>query len=387
MKLDVLIENGTVVDPSQGWHSIKSLGIKNGKFVTIPLNYNVEAEHYINATGCFVSPGFIDYHTHIFGAGSNLSINPDMLFATGVTAAVDAGSSGSSNFEAFHKSVIQHTNIKIKAYINAYSGGQLDFILPEIYDSSLFNPEKLETLFNFYSDTILGIKVRIEEFIVGNRSKEVLLDTIKLAESIGENVPVYVHTTNPTCDIEDIVKILRKGDVYGHCFNGKGQHILDDNDKIRACIIEAREKGIIFDAANGRNNYSNYVGENAIKQGFIPDIISSDVTREKYNYGNYARSLPFVMSKYLSMGLSLDDVIERVTVNPANMMKMNGQIGTLKSGAFGDVVIYKVIEGKVIHRDWASEPYLGHHLLIPQMTICNGEIVYCQEDFNLELVN
>jgi dihydroorotase len=381
MKLDVLIKNGHVIDTTQNIDEIRDIGIEGGKIIDIA-NETLDAEKIVNAKGCYVFPGLIDFHTHLFHTGSGLAVRPELVLSTGVTAAVDAGTSGCSNYEAFYKSVILNTSVKIKSFVNVYSGGQLDFNMIEDYNPKLFNEKSIRRLKEKYKNEILGLKIRIGKEVVGDLGIEPLQSTIELAERIGD-LAVCVHTTNSPCKASEIVKMLRKGDIYCHAYNGRENNIIDENGKVYEEIKKARERGVIFDVANGRNNYCHDVAVAAIKDNFLPDIISSDITSGKYNYGNYARSLTFIMSKYVTMNIDMKEIIKAVTETPAKVMGMENQIGTLKAGAYGDVSIFKLIDQDVIHKDYKSEIFMGNKLLIPQMTLSNGEIVYCQENFNL----
>lgn len=381
MKLDILIKNGHVVDTAQGIDEVKDIGIYRGRIVDI-INNTLEADKIVNAEGCYVFPGLIDFHTHLFYTGSGIGVKPDLLLANGVTSAVDAGTTGCANYEAFYQSVISSSTVKIRSFVNAYSGGQMDFNISEDFNPDLFNENSIRNLKEKYKDEILGLKIRIGKEIVGDLGIEPLKEAIALAERVG-GLSICVHVTNPPCKASEIAKLLRKGDIFCHVYNGKDNNIIDENGKVYEEVKEARKRGVIFDAANGKSNYCNNVAKLAIKDGFLPDIISSDITSEKHNYDNYGRSLSFILSKYLSMDIDMKEVIKTVTETPAKLMGMENEMGTLKPDAYGDVAIFRLIDKKVIHKDHKSDVFEGNKLLIPQMTLSNGRIVYCQEDFNL----
>lgn len=381
MKLDILIKNGHVVDTTQGIDEVKDIGIYRGRIVDIT-NNTLELDKIVNAEGCYVFPGLIDFHTHLFYTGSGIAIKPDLLLSNGITSAVDAGTSGYANYEAFHQSVISNSTVKIRSFMNVYSGGQMGFNISEDFNPELFNENRIKDLKEKYKDEILGLKIRLGKEIVGDLGIEPLKAAIALAERVG-GLSICIHTTNPPCKAGEIAKLLRKGDVYCHVYNGKENNIINENGKVYEEIKEARKRGVIFDAANGKSNYCNNVAAKAIKDNFLPDIISSDITSEKYNYGNHGRSLSFILSKYLSMNIDMKEIIKTVTEIPAKLMGMENEIGTLKPNAYGDVAIFKLIDRKVIHKDHKSDVFVGNKLLIPQMTVSNGKIVYCQEDFNL----
>ena len=158
--------------------------------------------------------------------------------------------------------------------------------------------------------------------------------------------------------------------------------IVNEHGKVWRGVREARERGVIFDAANGRNNFSFRVALPAIADGFLPDIISTDVTKEKLFAPPFVKNLPSLMAKYRMMGVELTDIVRMVTENPARAMKMEGQIGTLAEGASGDITILKEIPKQVVYRDSLGQDMTGDSLFVTQMTVCDGEIMYSAGDFH-----
>lgn len=384
MKVDYIIKNGRVIDPSQNLDSVQDIYIKNSRIVS--KNETVECEHIIDAEGCIVTPGWIDFHTHLFREGSNICINPDMMISQGTTAAVDAGSAGSATYEAFYKSVIAQSMIRVKAFLTLYSGGQLDPKLLEDFNPDLYNLDKIERIAERHHDDLLGFKIRISRGVVpDNKGMDYLKAVVDLAniigEKVGRNLRVCVHTTNSPISAGELASALRKGDIFCHCFQGAGNTIVLDDGSIDPGILEARKRGVIFDSANGKGNFGVRTGEKALKAGFKPDIISTDLTVDKFNMPPYCKNLPTLISKYLTMGMTLDDIIRCVTETPAKIMGLEGKIGTLKDGAFANVTIVKSKQVKITHKDFKEDEIVGDVLLVPQMTIIDGEIQYCQTDF------
>lgn len=380
-KIDTIILNGHVLDTTQNINKIMNIGIDNGKIVDVSKK-QADAVQIIDAEGCLVLSGLIDFHIHAFGDGSGWGIaRPDLLFSTGVTAAVDAGSAGCVNYEALHRTAIQPSLLKMKTFLNVYSGGTLDINFDEILDPEKFNKKLICKTIEKHKDEILGLKIRIPRNITRNFGIEPFKKAIGLADEIG--LPICVHVTDPPCTQEEIVNMLRSGDIVCHVFHGRGETILNENGKILSAVKEARKRGIIFDAAHGNTNYSFYVIKQALSEGFYPDIISTDMCRDKLNISNRTKSLAQAMSLYLNLGMGLSDIIKAVTETPARLMGMKDQIGALKPGFDADVSIFKIKETAVIFKDYNNETSRGKKMFIPQMTICDGEIVFCQQDFNL----
>ncbi len=379
MKYDILIKNGHVVDTNHNINAICDIGIIDGKIVSIKTEESLDSNKIIDASGCFVFPGLIDFHGHFNFDGSYIGAIPSLLAASGVTYIVDAGSCGCYNFPSFYKNVIIHSSIRIKAFLSCYSMGLGGGSIYENFDGIPFDKKIIPLIKANLADIILGLKIRCSIPLVKNLAP--LKQAIEIAEELG--IAVCVHTTNPPCSILEIANLLRKGDIFCHVYHNKGDTILDENGIVKEGIWEARERGVIFDVANGNNHFSNQVCLKSLKQGFYPDVISTDMTNDKLYYGLKARSLPFVMSKFISLGMSLFDVVRCVTEIPASIMGMEGQIGTLSPGAFADVAIMSLIDKNFPIMDSMGDIYKGNKMLIPQMTIINGGIAYCQENFNL----
>jgi len=376
-KVDTLIRNGHVVDPSQNVDRQMDIGIQNG--VIVPVEPGDEGLRNIDASGLYVTPGLIDFHTHVFHTGSATSVNPVFMAATGVTSTVDAGTAGYANFRAFFDSVIIPSPVRVKSYLNVWGGGQTDTNIQEKFEPSEYRPQQIARIVDAYRDNILGLKIRYSKGIAS--SIDSLKETIRIARN--SNIRVCIHTTNPPTPLDEVAGLLEKDDIYCHMYQGMGDEtILDTSSgKIRGSILKARERGVIFDSANGRANFSFAVAIPAMKQGFHPDIISTDWTIDKLNYSPHAKNLPYVMAKFLKFGMSFNEVIRAVTQSPARLMGMEGKIGTLRAEAYGDIAVFKKIQHKVIQQDFSGATFETDELLIPQMTVIGGDIVFCQGDF------
>lgn len=387
MKADFMIRGGRVMDPSAGTDEIRDVVIRNTKIVDAQ-GEAVECDHVIDASGCIVAPGLIDFHTHIFYEGSGSSIRSDLMIAQGTTAAVDAGSAGTATYEAFYKTVVAQSTVRIKSFLTTYSGGQLDFKLCEDFNPELINFDRLERVIDKYRDNILGLKIRLSKGVVpDDKGLEYLKRIVALAEELdqklGTSLRVCVHTTNAPITAGELADCLRPGDIFCHCYQGMGNTIVTEDGGILPQILEARKRGVIFDAANGRGNFGVEIAKRALAAGFLPDIISSDLTIDKLNIPPYTKNLPAVMAKYITMGMDLMDVLKAVTATPARIMGLEGKIGTLKPGADADLVILKEIPKTFVQKDFKDEELVSTALFVPQLTMCAGEIDFCQADFFL----
>ena len=373
----LLIKNGFVIDTVQNLNGIHNIKISDGYIVED--NSNDVDSVIIDATNCYVFPGLIDFHTHLYN-GSAFGINPDLLLACGVTTAVDAGSSGWINFENFFSKTVLQKMIHLRAFVNVSGVGMPGAGIDEPLDVSAINWNRLESLFEKYKGILVGLKIRISKSIVKEQGLNPLINTFEFAHK--RKIRVCVHVTDPIAPFEKILPLFQEGDIFCHVFQGDGYTLLDDQSNVINEAWAARKRGVLFDACNGKTNFSYKIAKEALKQGFIPDIISSDQTTANFNLPQYVKCLPYVMSKYISMGMDLKDIIKATTEVPAKILGMEGKIGTLSSGANGDVTICKLINKKVCYKDAQGILHYGNQVLVPVMTILQGNIVYCNPAFN-----
>ena len=264
---------------------------------------------------------------------------------------------------------------------SSHAGGQLDPKLLEDFNPKLYNFDKIERIVEKHTDDLLGFKVRISRGVVPDDKgmdylKAVVDAANKIGEKVGRHLRVCVHTTNSPMSAGELASALRAGDIFCHCFQGAGNTIVLEDGSIDAGIIEARKRGVIFDSANGKGNFGVRTAEKALAAGFNPDISSTDWTVDKFNMPPYCKNLPTLLSKYVTLGMKLTDIVRCVTETPAKIMGLEGKIGTLKVGAFANVTIVKSKQIKITHRDFKDDELVGDILLVPQMTLIDGEIQY-----------
>lgn len=384
MNADYAIRNGRVIDPARGLDGAGNVCIKGSRIVAEEDCGGADCA--IDAAGCLVLPGLIDFHTHLFSAGSGIGLRPDLMIAHGVTGAVDAGTAGAANFEAFYQTAVVPSAVRIKGFLTVYSGGQLDQKLVEDFNPELYNIERMERVIDRRRSSILGLKIRIGKGVVPDgKAIEYLKAAVALAEELGARLgaalSVCVHPTNSQAPAGELAACLRPGDVFCHCYHGQKNGIVLANGEIDPGILKARERGVMFDAANGRSNFSLKTARSAMAKGFLPDIISTDLTASSFNKPPCAKNLPAVLSKYLALGMGLADVARAATETPARLMRLKGEIGTLAPGAQADVSIFKLEKSDAVHKDWEGAELAVHELLVPKMTICRGEVLYCAADF------
>ena len=370
---DHILKNGKLTDKANGYQdTCLDIAVKDGVIVKIAPSIEGESKNVIDLGGLTVTPGLIDYHAHFFSGGTNTSLEYSVYVPTGVTYAVDAGSAGPSNVESFIRILTERERRHAGIFINVSSEG-LSCLgdHPENIHPKYYNEARIVQLCRRYPELICGIKVRISEEIceISNTSS---FDALRAAVAVGESagLRVSVHMPNFQGDISELIDILRPGDVFCHVFTP--QKGIQDGDGVSKEIFRGREKGIIFESACGKGHLGHPIAQKAIAAGFLPDIISGDLTRN--TFGNKpAVSLPFLMTRFIAMGMSFADVLETVTTIPAALIGKAGQIGALKEGAVADIAVFKMEDKEMTFYDAQNVPLTGKQLLVPAATMMEGE--------------
>ncbi|MEG1857674.1 MAG: amidohydrolase family protein, partial [Pseudoflavonifractor sp.] len=294
---------------------------------------------------------------------------------------IDAGTAGWANYDAFHNTVIANSLCRVHSAVGYNSSGQVELGYLEDYNRTQIRPDRIRRLLEKYPGEVVGIKMRFQKEVVGEDGLHYLEELITVAEEVG--CPVVVHTTNPPVHGGAIASLLRKGDIYCHCYQGKGLTILDENGAVRPEVLAARKRGVLFDAANGTSNFSFAVARAAMQDGFYPDLIGADNAINSFGLALYATNLPFVLSKYLSLGMGLMDVLACATSAPAKFLGRT-DIGTLHPGALADLAIFSMSNRETSFWDsvkTAETEVIGHEMLVPRMTWLGGQVVFRSNDF------
>ncbi|WZL73059.1 metallo-dependent hydrolase [Clostridiaceae bacterium 35-E11] len=376
--MDIIIRNGRVIDPYNKLDQICDVVINNGKIKGVGYFDDLECEKEIDAKGCIVTPGLIDYHVHIYPL-TEIGIPAEVTcFSSGVTTVVDAGSCGCANYE-YYRGFINSSKLRIKCYLNVCSAGLVTSSYHENVNPEYFNRKKIKRLFEKYRGELISLKVRLSKDVVGDLGIEPLKETVKLAEEI--DVKVVVHSTNSPVTMTELVNCLRKGDVVTHAYHNIGHSIINENGKVYDEIKAARQRGVIFDVANARFHFAFKVADAAIKDGFLPDVISTDLTVKSLYKKPQIFNMMFLLSKYLNMGLSMNEIIERCTSAPARIIGMEGEIGCLSPRSCADIAVLKIIEKEELFEDWEGGKIIGKKLLRTMLTVREGEIVYRDIEF------
>ena len=375
MTYDLLIKGGTLVDPAEGLSGVRDVAFAEGRVAAVGEDLDKgDAREVIDATGCVVTPGLIDIHVHVFAGVSHFGIEPDpTCLARGATTVVDAGSAGADIFPGFRKYVIDVSETRILAQMNISSQGMLtaeigEFEIPEYADVG-----KACRMIEQHRDIVLGVKVRLtRNSIVSERSGMLPLHRAREAADAA-GLPIMVHPQDAWCDsIDDILKVMKGGDILTHCFHDFPCGILDGEGHVRDSVLDAIERGVVFDVGHGAGSFSWEIVEAAMSQDVLPNTISSDL--HIYNVNGPVYDLASVVTKFLHLGLSMEEAISRVTSVPSEVIGMKGEVGTLAKGAFGDAVVFELREGAFRLEDSRGEVRTGRRNLVPVAVIKGGRV-------------
>jgi dihydroorotase len=373
---DLLIRNGHVIDAKNHISGVRDVAIRGGKIAAVENHIDpAKALKTVDAKGLYVTPGLIDIHVHVYAstgeahsyAGDN-SVWPDgFTLRNGVTTVADAGSSGYKSFEDFKEHIIDRSKTRVLAFLNIVGAGMRG---PKYEDNLAdMQPQPAAEMAKRHKGLIIGIKTAHyagpEWTPVENAVKAGTLANIPVMVDFGTD-----HPERPLAVL--VTKKLRPGDIYTHCYSGL-RHELDASGKVNPGMWAGRKRGVIFDVGHGGGSFAWRVAAPAIKQGFLPDSISTDLHISSMNAG--MKDMLNVMDKFLALGLSVDDVIVRSTWNPAKEIHQD-ELGNLSVGAPADVAVLRLERGHFGFTDMYGARMDGTQKLNCEMTVKNGKVVY-----------
>ncbi len=373
MTYDLVLTGGRVLDPAQKLDTRADVAFAGGKVAAIGPDLARQARATRDVTGKLVTPGLIDLHTHVYWGGTSLGVDPEMLARrSACTTLVDAGSAGPGNFPGFRKHIIEPSPVRILPYINISFAGIFAFakavMVGENSDIRLVDPVECVRVARQHMDLIVGIKVRVggvASFGTGIAAMDIALAA---ADELG--VPIMAHLDRPPPSSREVLTRLRRGDVLTHCFRPfPGGPAMGDGS-LREEVLEARERGIIFDIGHGGGSFGFRTARAALAAGFEPDVISSDAHELSINGPAFDQLV--TMSKMLCLGMSLEAVIKASTAAPAAALR-RPELGSLKAGGIGDVSVLSLEKGAYDYVDVVGETFRGEQRLFPAGMVIAGK--------------
>jgi dihydroorotase len=379
-KFDLVIKSGDVIDPSQSLRGKRDIGIRWGLIEAIEDEIPAaRAAKTIDASGKLVMPGLVDLHCHVYPYGSAIGIPADELVQfQGTTTVVSAGDAGVNNLAALRRFIVAQSRTRIYAFVHIANNGLSAFPVAELYNIDNAQVEACAMALAENPDFLIGVKVRMSENVIFKHGIEPLKRGIQACEMCGWPARMMVHIGGVETRelMSDILDLLRPGDILTHAYSGAPNmsgaftNIVQDG-KLLPAALAAKQRGVLFDVGHGGGSFDFTVAEIAIPAGCTPDTISSDI----HVFSGNSPGIPFlpnVMSKFLAMGSSLEQVVAMATSVPARIINRTPKIGTLQRGAPGDVAIMDLIEGPVTFVDTRNNRRDGNLQLKPVQTVVNG---------------
>jgi dihydroorotase len=369
----LLLTGGRIIDPANGRDEMVDIAFIDGKVAAIGCDLPRIGAATVDVKGKLVVPGLVDLHTHVYWGGTSLGVDAAAVAGTGgTTTFIDAGSSGPGNFHGFRRHVIEASPVRILPIINVSHAGIFAFsatvMVGECADLRLLDPRDCVRVVNANRDLIVGVKVRVGRTAGGNSGIAPLDIAIEVAEEVG--LPVMAHLDHPPPSRLEVLSRLRRGDIITHCFRPFPNAPVAPDGAVREEVAAARERGVVFDIGHGGGSFGFRTAEAMIAAGFLPDVISSDVHQLSINGPAFDQIT--TMSKLLSLGMPLADVIRAGTVAPARAVRRT-DLGHFTPGAAGDATIIDLAEGAFTYRDVLGETREGRLRLSASGLVVGGK--------------
>ena len=393
---DLLLKGGEVIDPAQGLRGVRDVALSDGKVADVAADISADlAEETVDVSGKIVTPGLIDIHGHYYQHVVHFATSADeVCLPNCVTTTVDAVSSGWMHFDGFKEYIVKREKTRLMALVNlsalgmfgmrreggfgptiSIGGGPRTLLSPDtVGEMQDLRYAQVEETFRCIQDNpnvALGVKIRLD---ADNGGVGTVLPALERARRVADMMGSFmmVHVARVPIPLGKVFEYLRPGDIVSHIFHGAENNVLDGQGQVRSEAREAKSRGILLDIGAAKINFSIELSRAAIAQGMLPDTLSSDITKD--SPGDACYNLLDVMSLYMSLGMSLEDVIRASTATSARAIGHEGVLGTLQPGAVGDVAVLEVQEGSYRYGDAEGVESAADRRIAPVITIKDGAI-------------
>lgn len=365
---DLIITGGDVIDPATGIAGRFDVAVLDGHIAAVAESIPAGgAARVIDATGQLVTPGLVDLHTHVYWGATYWGIEADPVAArSGVTTWLDVGSAGAYSFPGFREYIVNRNRVRTYALLNLSSIGLIapswELANPDYWDIGLA-AEVVER----NRDIILGIKARID----CNTTRGVGITPLERARELADRVglPLMTHIGNGPPSIDEVLALLRPGDILTHCCTGGDMRVLGDEGHVLPELKRLHDAGVVLDVGHGTGSFAYATAEAMLADGLKPDVISSDIHQMAIQGPMF--DLPTTLSKFLNLGMSLEEVIACATVNAARAVGLDGA-GTLAPGSPADIAIFTLEEGDYWFYDIGMNERTGDRMLVNTFTMIDG---------------
>lgn len=370
---DLVLKGGRVIDERNGIDGQFDLAIKAGKVAAVASAIEAGTAAVRDVSGCVVAPGLIDIHTHVYHKATSLSVDPGFIARrSACTTLVDAGSAGAGNYDGFRDYVMNHSPYRILAFLNisfpGIFGFDKDVSIGEATARSMLPVHRCVEKIEGNRDRIIGVKVRIGGIVTGDLGLGALELALEAAEAV--DLPLMTHIGTPPPSYSDVVDMLRPGDILTHCYRPDPNSAIGEDGKVLDAVWRARERGVLFDIAHGMGAFGYDTAEAALRDGFKPDLISSDVHVIAVEGPGY--DMLHTMSKLLNCGLTLAEVIGMSTSRSALAIR-RPELGQLGVGAPADITVLREYDSNYVFEDVVGTRRQGSTLLQPEAVYLAGK--------------
>ena len=355
---DLVLKGGRVIDPEQNHDAVADVAFAEGKVAALGADLG-PAKDVLDVAGRLVDPGLIDLHTHVYWGGTSLGVDPDAYAKPlGITTLNDSGSAGPGNIAGFRRHVIERADVRIRPFLHISFPGiyafSRYFMVGESADLRLLDPLACRDAAREHADLVVGIKVRLGRSGSGESGIAPMDIALEVANATG--LPLMTHLDLPPPGRLDVMNRLRPGDILTHCFRPWPNAPVAPDDSVLEDVIAARRRGVIFDIGHGGGSFWFGTAMAMLKNGFLPDVISSDV--HVLSIDGPAFNLLETMSKFLHLGAPLVEVIRAATINAARAARLADR-GTFKPGLLGDATVLEIENGDFTFMDVLREKQRG----------------------------
>ena len=373
-KFDLLLTGGTVLNPATKLNQILDVGVTGNRVAAIGARLpRADAKKVLDVTGCYVTPGLIDFHVH-----SYWGVNPygcdldDLCLATGVTTTMDAGSAGPVNLLGFRKLVYEKSKTRMLGFVALAQHGVLNEP-GELLSLGFADSDGSAQAVSDNPDISIGVKVRLHKKAIGENSRAALRLAIKAGEAT--HTPIMVHIGNTAIGMDEIAATLRPGDIITHCYTPQKPSIIDEQGKPLPEVRKAKERGVIFDVGHAGGHFDFNLVRRAMGEGIVPDVISSDLHGRLSQPGfGVVGDLLTTLTKFLPLGLSFDEIIAKCTVDAARVVGWQDRIGSLDVGREADIAVLQLIDDPTKLRDSVGGEMTHRQRIAAKWTIRAGEV-------------
>jgi len=352
---DLLIRGGTLVDPARSISAKRDIAFSSGKVAAVEETLVGDAVETIDATGALVTPGLIDIHTHVYRALVTGRHADQTSLANGVTTVVDAGSTGWMTLPGLRDYVIPSYRTRVYVFVHISATGlTINRIMPELAEIKFAQVEEAARAVAENPALVLGIKVRIAHGATGQDDRGNAREALRCARQAADlaHVPLMVHVSDTPIPLPEILDAMRQGDIATHILNGNAENVFGPDGRVRREVRAAKERGVVLDIGHATIHCDFQVARRALGEGLVPTTLSTDLHTPPA--GRIVYNLRGVMSQFLALGMTRDDVVAAVTSRAAAAIGKSGELGSLEPGMAGDAVVLDLDEGRFTYLDGAK---------------------------------